>query len=54
MMLSRLVLPMMIAKDGGAIVNIGSVSSKTGKPTPLLMPPPNLVSSVLHSLSMKK
>jgi len=31
MMLSRLVLPMMIAKDGGAIVNIGSVSGKTGE-----------------------
>ena len=31
MMLSRLVLPMMIAKDGGAIINIGSVSGKTGE-----------------------
>ncbi len=31
MMLSRLVLPMMIAKNGGAIINIGSVSGKTGE-----------------------
>jgi 3-oxoacyl-[acyl-carrier protein] reductase len=31
MMLSRLVLPMMIAKCGGGIVNIGSVSGKTGE-----------------------
>lgn len=31
MMLSRLVLPMMLAKNGGAIINIGSVSGKTGE-----------------------